>query len=85
MKDENVLIIGSSGTVGSRLVRQLAAAGIKPRALVRSREKGEAIASLATPVLGDLKAPGTLAEAFRGAERVFILAPPGAAYGGQVA
>jgi uncharacterized protein YbjT (DUF2867 family) len=48
----------------------------KPRALVRSREKGEAIASMATPVLGDLLAPETLADAFRGAERVFIVAPP---------
>jgi len=76
MKGENILIIGGTGTVGSRLVRQLAAAGVKPRALVRTREKGEAIASLATPVLGDLMVPETLTEAFRGADRVFILAPP---------
>jgi uncharacterized protein YbjT (DUF2867 family) len=76
VKDESVLIIGATGKVGLRIVRQLAAAGIRPRALVHSRDKGEAIASLATPVLGDLMAPQTLAEAFRGAERVFILAPP---------
>src|SRR5262245_46553326 len=71
-----ILVVGATGTLGSRLVRQLAAAGVKPRALVRSREKGEAIASLATPVLGDLLEPETLAEVFRGAERVFIVAPP---------
>lgn len=76
MKDENILIIGATGKVGSRIIRQFATAGIKPRALVRSQDKGEAIASLATPVLGDLMVPETLAEAFRGAERVFILAPP---------
>jgi uncharacterized protein YbjT (DUF2867 family) len=76
VKDENILIIGATGKVGSRIVRQLAAAGIKPRALVRNRDKGEAIASLATPVVADLMAPKTLAEAFRGTERVFILAPP---------
>jgi len=76
MKNESILITGATGTVGSRLVRQLAAVGIKPRALVRSREKGEAIASLATPVLGDLMAPESLAEAFRGVESVFVLAPP---------
>jgi uncharacterized protein YbjT (DUF2867 family) len=76
VKHENILIVGATGKVGSRIVRQLAAAGVKPRALVRSREKGEAIASLATPVLGDLMVPETLAEGFRGAERVFILAPP---------
>jgi uncharacterized protein YbjT (DUF2867 family) len=62
VKDENILIIGGTGKLGSRIVRQLAAAGIKPRALVRSRDKGEAIASLARPVLGDLMAPETQAD-----------------------
>jgi uncharacterized protein YbjT (DUF2867 family) len=76
MTQSSILIVGATGTLGSRLVRQLAAAGVKPRALVRSRERGEAIASLAVPVLGDLLAPETLADAFRGAERVFIVAPP---------
>lgn len=76
MKDGKILVVGATGKVGSRLIRQLAVAGAKPRALVRSRAKGDAIASLATPVIGDLNAPETLSEAFRGAERVFILAPP---------
>ena len=76
MKAEDILIVGATGKGGGRIVRQLAAAGIKPRALVRSWEKGAAIASMATPVLGDLLAPETLTEAFRGAKRVFILAPP---------
>jgi uncharacterized protein YbjT (DUF2867 family) len=76
MKDESILVIGATGNVGPRVVRQLAAAGVRPRALVRNVEKGKAIAPLATPVVGDLRAPDTLAEAFRGAERVFILAPP---------
>jgi len=76
MTPSSILVVGATGTVGSRLVRQLAAAGVKPRALVRSREKGEAMAALATPVLGDLAAPESLGEAFRGAERVFVLAPP---------
>jgi (4-alkanoyl-5-oxo-2,5-dihydrofuran-3-yl)methyl phosphate reductase len=71
-----ILVVGATGTLGSRLVRQLAAAGVKPRALVRSREKGEAIASLATPVIGDLLAPETLAPAFRGVERVFVIGKP---------
>lgn len=63
----SILVIGATGTVGSRLVRQLAAAGVKPRVLVRSRDKADAISSLATPVIGDLKAPDSLATAFRGA------------------
>jgi uncharacterized protein YbjT (DUF2867 family) len=74
--DFPILVVGATGTVGSRLVRQLAAAGVKPRVLVRSRDKADAIASLATPVVGDLLAPESLESAFRGAERVFILAPP---------
>ena len=76
MTQSPILIVGATGLLGSRLVRRLAAAGVKPRALVRNRDKGEAIASLATPVLGDLRSPSTLVEAFRGAERVFIVAPP---------
>jgi uncharacterized protein YbjT (DUF2867 family) len=72
----SILVVGATGTLGSRLVRQLAAAGVKPRALVRSREKGEAVASLATPVIGDLLAPETLAPAFRGVERVFVIGKP---------
>jgi uncharacterized protein YbjT (DUF2867 family) len=76
MTQPSILIVGATGRLGSRLIRQLAAAGVKPRALVRSRDKGEAVAALATPVLGDLMAPETLTGAFRGAERVFIVAPP---------
>jgi len=76
MTQSSILVVGATGQLGTRLVRQLSAAGVKPRALVRSREKGDAIASLATPVLGDLMAPETLMEAFRGADRVFIVAPP---------
>jgi uncharacterized protein YbjT (DUF2867 family) len=76
MTRSSILVVGATGQLGTRLVRQLSAAGTKPRALVRSKEKGEAIASMAMPVLGDLSAPETLADAFRGAERVFIVAPP---------
>ena len=76
MTQPNILIVGATGQLGNRLIRQLAGVGVKPRALVRSRAKGNSIASMATPVLGDLTAPETLAEAFSGAERVFIVAPP---------
>jgi uncharacterized protein YbjT (DUF2867 family) len=76
MTQSSILVVGATGRLGTRLVGQLSGAGVKPRALVRSREKGEAIAAMATPVLGDLLAPETLADAFRGAERVFIVAPP---------
>jgi uncharacterized protein YbjT (DUF2867 family) len=71
-----ILVVGATGTVGTELVKQLAAAGRRPRALVRNREKAQAVDSLADPVIGDLSRPETLAPAFVGAERVFILAPP---------
>lgn len=76
MTKSTILVVGATGNLGTRLVRQLAATGVKPRALVRSREKGDTIAALATPVLGDLSVPETLRRAFRGAERVFVVAPP---------
>jgi uncharacterized protein YbjT (DUF2867 family) len=72
----SILVVGANGTIGSELVKQLAAAGVKPCALVRTRDKAEAVAALATPLIGDLSRPESLAEAFRGAERVFVLAPP---------
>lgn len=76
MTQSPILVVGATGTLGSRLVRRLAAADVKPRALVRTREKAEAIASLATPIIGDLLAPETLEPAFRGVERVFVIGKP---------
>jgi uncharacterized protein YbjT (DUF2867 family) len=72
---KNILIVGATGNIGSELVKQLAGAGHRVRALVRDRQKAERIAPLAAPVMGDLLRPETLAQAFGGAERVFILAP----------
>jgi uncharacterized protein YbjT (DUF2867 family) len=76
VSQSSIMVVGATGQLGARLVRQLSAAGVKPRALVRMREKAEAIASLATPIIGDLLAPETLAPAFRGVERVFVLGQP---------
>ena len=71
---EDILIVGPTGNVGSPLLGQLHAAGHRVRALVRDQRKAEQIASTATPVMGDLAKPETLARAFEGAQRVFI--PP---------
>jgi uncharacterized protein YbjT (DUF2867 family) len=73
---ESILIVGATGTVGSELVRQLAATGRRVKALVRDERKAASIGHVAAPVIGDLAAPATLAPAFEGAERVFVLAPP---------
>jgi uncharacterized protein YbjT (DUF2867 family) len=72
----DILVVGPTGNVGSELIRQLHGAGHGVRALVRDRQKAKRIASLATPVIGDLAKPKTLTSAFAGAQRVFILAPP---------
>lgn len=71
-----ILVVGATGVVGSELVKQLAATGRRFRALVRSEAKTRSLPSLAEPVIGDLLTPGTLARAFEGAKRVFILSPP---------
>jgi uncharacterized protein YbjT (DUF2867 family) len=73
---QSILIVGATGTVGSELVRQFAASGQRVKALVRDQQKAASIAELATPVIGDLTAPATLAPAFKGIERVFVLSPP---------
>lgn len=72
-----ILVTGATGTVGSFLVQQLAAAGVPARALVRSREKAEAIERLGLEAaVGDLDKPLTLAPALEGIERVFLLSAP---------
>jgi uncharacterized protein YbjT (DUF2867 family) len=72
---KNILVVGSTGNIGSELLKQLAGAGHRVRALVRDPQKAERIAALATPTVGDLTKPETLGSAFDGAERVFILSP----------
>ncbi|HET7715592.1 MAG TPA: NAD(P)H-binding protein, partial [Bauldia sp.] len=73
---EDILVVGSTGNVGSPLLRQLHAAGHRARALVRDERKAKQVAAIAEPVMGDLAKPETLRSAFKGAERVFILSPP---------
>ena len=71
---ELILVTGATGTVGSETVRQLAGAGHRVRALVRDLEKAQALLpSTAELVRGDLAAPETLAPAFEGAERIFVV------------
>jgi uncharacterized protein YbjT (DUF2867 family) len=71
-----ILVVGATGSVGSELVRQLAAGGRRVRALVRSEARAKTLPPLAEPVIGDLAKPETLASACAGARRVFVLSPP---------
>jgi uncharacterized protein YbjT (DUF2867 family) len=71
-----ILVTGATGKVGQEVVRQLAAAGVPARALVRDPARAS---HLRIPgidiVVGNLGRPETLEAAFAGVERVFLLSP----------
>jgi uncharacterized protein YbjT (DUF2867 family) len=74
---KTILVTGSTGTVGSILVKKLAAAGAPARALIRSREKAEAIEKAGIEAfIGDFDKPETLRPALEGIEKVFLLSAP---------
>lgn len=71
-----ILVTGATGTTGSEVVRQLAAADAPVRALVRNPERWEAIKAPGVEIaVGDLGKPDTLDDALRGVEKVFLLVP----------
>jgi uncharacterized protein YbjT (DUF2867 family) len=73
-----ILVTGATGTVGTHLVRELAGAGERPRALVRDLDRArERLGEWAEPVVGDLGAPDSLAPALAGVDRVFVLTATG--------
>jgi uncharacterized protein YbjT (DUF2867 family) len=71
-----VLVTGATGTVGRHLVTQLAAAGHPVRALIRDPNKAATLPPGVEVAVADLTEPRSLAAAFDGARRVFVLAPP---------
>lgn len=76
MADSSILVVGATGTVGSELVTQLVAGGHRVRALVRDPAKVNGLGAGAEVVVGDLADPASLARAFAGVEKAFVLAPP---------
>jgi uncharacterized protein YbjT (DUF2867 family) len=72
-----ILVTGATGKVGQEVVRQLAAAGLPVRALVRDPLRASHIRLPGVEVvIGDLAKPETLAGPLSGAERVFLLSSP---------
>ena len=76
MANPFILVVGSTGTVGSEVVKQLVESGQNVRALGRDPAKATKLGDAIDVAFGDLAKPETLSEAFAGAEKVFILAPP---------
>jgi len=68
------LITGSTGEVGSRVVRQLLERGIRPRVLVRREEKARSLFGDRVDVsVGDLASPDSIRAAIRGTNTVFLV------------
>lgn len=70
-------ITGATGNTGTIVVEQLLAAGKKVRAIGRSTEKLQALASKgAEPFIADLTDAASLTRAFTGADGVYLMIPP---------
>ena len=69
-----ILVIGATGTIGSEVVRQLAAKGQKVRAFVRNPEKAEKLKGPNVELAkGDFDDVESLRAALKGADKLFLL------------
>lgn len=71
MKNELILVVGSSGTVGTELVRILKADGYKVRGTTSKKSNDPDVAHL------NLATGEGIQAAFQGVEKAFFLSPPG--------
>ncbi|WP_091114160.1 NAD(P)H-binding protein [Geodermatophilus dictyosporus] len=72
-----VLVAGATGTVGSEVVRRLAAAGAGLRAGARDPHRAAALLPAGRPVTRlDLEDGATWPAALAGVRRLFLLRPP---------
>src|SRR4051812_40274526 len=69
-----ILVVGASGNVGSRLVRLLASRGERVRAAAREPMR---LSGASSVVSFDFDRPETFAPALAGVGRVFLIARPG--------
>ncbi|MGW4119979.1 SDR family oxidoreductase [Nocardia sp. NPDC004711] len=67
-----IVITGATGTIGSEVVRQLAARGVKVRAVTRNPESAQ-VPDGVEVVRGDYADTASMAPAFSGAEAAFLV------------
>ena len=84
----SILVTGSTGKIGSKVVTQLVQQGFAVRALTRSPEKAQFPQGV-TPVKGDLLDADAMRAALQGVSTLFLLVPNDAdeltqAHGGQL-
>jgi len=68
-----ILVTGATGTTGGAVARQLIAAGLKPRLLLRSPDKAKELAGKAELCKGDLADPASVAAALAGCDKLFLV------------
>jgi uncharacterized protein YbjT (DUF2867 family) len=71
-----ILVTGASGTVGSAVLRAVAASGTACRALYRSASDAAAAPDGVTPVVADFARPDSLPAALAGIESLFLVCGP---------
>ncbi|MCW2650494.1 MAG: hypothetical protein QOE41_192 [Mycobacterium sp.] len=67
-----ILVTGATGTIGRPLVKALAAAGAKVRAVARHAPHTDVLPSAVEQVAGDLSDPATIAAALHGVSTLFV-------------
>ncbi len=68
-----ILVTGATGTIGGEVARQLIAAGIKPRLLVRNPDKAKAFEGKAEIFKGDLDDAASVKKALEGCDHLFLV------------
>ncbi len=73
--EQNILITGATGSIGSELVKQLSAKNISFRAMVRAKDKATDLAAStgAQVIEGDFNDTPSIEKALEGIERAFLL------------